>query len=173
MTSKRIVLTTIFLVACIASTVWFALSTVNYSEFFRAVETFNLKLKNVNLIESEENIEFSMIFEMLNPTSYRGFRLREFSYKLSFKTDNTGPLEISSDTLSYATEPIEVTPYWNQTFTHRAFSNAATSTINLLQSLYRSGNQTITWILEATVVLLNPLIEKVDIQLSSSLEVEY
>ena len=79
-------------------------------------------------------------------------------------------LEISSDTVSHAMEPIEVTPYWNQTFTHRAFSNAAAPTVNHLLDLYRSRNQTITWILEVSVVLLNPPIEKIDVLLSSSLE---
>lgn len=170
MNYRRIAITTAFLVACIASTVWLALSTVNYTEFFRAVETINLKLKEVDVIESEENAEISMTFEIVNPTSYRGFRLREFSYKLSFRTSDVGPLDISSDTVSYSTDPIEVTPYWNRTFTHQALSNAAASTINLLLDIYGGSDQMITWILEVGVVLLNPPIEKIDIQLSSSVQ---
>ena len=170
MISKRTVLTIIFLVTCVASTAWLALSTVNYVEFFRAVETFNLQLRDVGLIESGDNVEVSMIFDMINPTSYRGFKLREFSYKLSFNTNGTVPLEISSDTLSHASNPLEVTPYWNQTFTHHELSNAARSTVSLLRNLYDTGNQTITWTLEVTVILLNPLIDIIDIPLSSSLE---
>jgi hypothetical protein len=171
MTTKRTALTTIFLVLCLASAAFLALSTLNYIEFFRALEKFTIELRNVELLVGQKNATVGITFEMWNPTGYVGFALREWSYRLTFKASNQS-IDLSYDTISYA-EPITISPQWNKTFEHETTIDITKPTHFQFITLYQlNQGKEVTWTLEVGVILLNPLTGQLDIPLSSSLKSE-
>jgi hypothetical protein len=162
----------IFIVLCLSSAAFLAFATLNYIEFFRALERFTMKLRSVDLLVSQKNATVGITFEMLNPTSYIGFALREWSYRLTLKASNQS-VDLSYDTISYTEEPLAISPQWNKTFNHEAtidITKPASSQFITLHQL-NQGKQ-ITWTLDISVILLTPLIGQLDIPLSSSLESE-
>ena len=158
---------------CLVSFIFLASSTSNYIEFFRALEQFTLKLRDVDLVVGQKNATIGMTFEMCNPTSYVGFNLREWSYRLILKASNQ-TIDLSYDTISYAEKPITISPQWNKTFEQHTYLDITKPTSSRFMALYQlyqlNQGKEITWTLEVGVVLLNPLTSHIDIPLTSSLK---
>jgi len=153
MTTKRTALMAIFLVINMISAVLLVTSTLNYIEFYRALERFTLKLANVNLLTQENYVKVVITFSMWNPTSYVGLKLRELSYLLQFAS-NSDSVYVSSYTLSYANEPIIIGSYWNKTFEHQINLDAKRQTTSRLLELYKSHSGNSTWTLDADAILI-------------------
>jgi len=166
---KRTALTIIFVAICITSTIYLASATFNYIEFFRALERFNLKLRNVSVVITEVSIKFIVKFEMINPTSYVGLKLREVSYLLNIQA-NDESVDLTSEIVSYAENPITINPYWNHTFEPESIVDASRPVSSRFLELYRSyqGKQ-VTWNLSVIAILLT-FAGKVDVPLSASIK---
>lgn len=172
MMTRRTALTMIFVALCLSSVAFLTFVTLNYIEFFRALESFTMKLRNVELLVRQNDATINITFQMQNPTNYVGFALREWSYRLTLKASNQS-VDLSYDTISYAEEPLAISPQWNETFKHEATIDTTKPASSQFITLYHlNQGKEVTWTLEVGVILLTPLIGQLDIPLSSSLESE-
>ncbi len=154
MITTRNVIATVFLTLSLVAVVFLATSTSNYVEFYRAMEKFEMRLRNVDVVVIEDNVKVNITFEMSNPTNYVGLSLREWSYLLRLEANNEN-LDLSYDTISYIGEPITITPHWTQTFEHNASLYAtrpSTSRFLELYNLYQEKE--VGWTLQVHAVLL-------------------
>lgn len=154
MITKRNVIAAIFLTLSLVAAAFLATSTSNYVEFYRAIEKFDMTLRNVNVVVIEDNVKVNITFEMSNPTNYVGLSLRELSYLLRFEANHEN-VDLSYDTIPYTREPIIITPHWTQTFEHNASLYAARPSTTRFLALYNLyQEQEVSWTLQVQVVLI-------------------
>jgi hypothetical protein len=145
---------------------------MNYIEFFRALEGFTMKLCDVEFSVGQNIATVNITFEMRNPTNYIGFALREYSYRLTLEASNQS-VDLSYDTRSYVEAPLVISPQWNETFEREATIDVTKPASFQIITFYQlNRGKQVTWTLEVGVILLTPLMDQLDIPLSSSLESE-
>lgn len=164
--TTRNLLTAIFLAISVLSAGLLTLTTLNYTEFFKALEKIDLKLSDVDLVTGGQNVDVTIAFSIWNPTSYADLRLRELSYALRLKA-NDEIVTLSSDTLSYVQQPVPIEPHCNHAFEHRVSLDSNQPETSRSMELYESNQGDVTWILEATLILLT-FSGPIDLPLSAS-----
>lgn len=164
--TARNLLTIIFLAISVLSAGLLTLTTLNYTEFFKALEKIDLKLSDVDLVTDGQNVNVTIAFSIWNPTSYADFRVRELSYALDLRA-NDEIVTLSTDTLPYVQEPIPVEPYHNHTFEHRVSLDLNQPETSRSIELYESNQGDVTWTLNLTLILLT-FTGPIDLPLSAS-----
>ena len=148
-----------------ASAVLLAISTLNYVEFYRAMEQLELNVSEVNLA-IEQNITITLVFSLENPTRYVGLKLRELSVSLYFYDKNNEQVNIWADTLSYQGEPLTVEPYWHRTFEQQINLSTAREATQRLLDTYKDP-QDIKWVLNAGAIIIS-FIDTLDVPMSAT-----
>lgn len=158
-TRKRISLV-IFLAITLVAAVSLISSTMNYIEFFTAVRTIDLAVSDVQLAIGQDTANITLIYAVINPTSYTGLRLRELSHELSYKEAGSElePAGLEWWTSSYRQQPKPLNGYSNITFEDNIFlstdSARAEETERFLE-FYENHQQSIMWVLKCSAIFIS------------------
>lgn len=97
-----------FLVLTLLSTIFLIFSTLNYLEFYTAIKELKLSLKVSPQVKGERLI-LDIEIRVINPTSYKGLKLKSLSYRLSYRVEGESA-ELAAGQIWYSTaKPIQ--PY--------------------------------------------------------------
>lgn len=95
------------------SLILFAKGTVNYVGAFAALNNFELRALNINLVTSPENFSVIVNLEVSNPTWYDGLHLQSIISTLSYEGENHTVIVSAGGPMVGTPYQAIVTPWWN------------------------------------------------------------
>jgi hypothetical protein len=102
------VLATVFFVVAVASTLLLIGPTLNYSEFYAALETLDLKVPYFNFKVEQNRIYINATFTLRNNSSYVGIKLRNLVWEIGFYETDESYVELVTGTFWwYPIVPLE------------------------------------------------------------------
>lgn len=161
--SKRMwkVLIIIFSATTVASALLSLEPTLNYAEFFTALETLDLKVTRFNFTVKQNRIYINTTFTLKNNSSYVGLYLRNLNCKIGFFETYESYLELAESSFWWHPE-VPLDPGSNIT---RKYSISLAETVPNAKSfinLYQN-QETIRWMISGSV-LLNTFMGKLRLQ---------
>lgn len=148
--AKESVFTTLFIAIVILSTIFLIISTLNYVEFFKAMEKLTLTIIKVCPSVGQDGANVTFSFSITNPTRYGALRLRELSFALYFQT-NAEDVDVWWERLSYH-EPITINPYWNKTFEY--LNDPIDCNLEAFQEFYAANHGNVKWLLRCGAIVV-------------------
>lgn len=94
---------TLFLICTIIAAYYLVASTLNYTEFYRAIREIHLANLKVDAFVEQKDVNISLSFDIENPTGYIGLQLRSVTCQLYF-LDNSEKVALWWDMRSYSTD---------------------------------------------------------------------
>ncbi len=156
MSTRRKIPPIIFTVITVVATVSLIGSTLNYIEFFTALQEIHLEMLDVNLAIGQSTVNITLIFAITNPTGYTGLRIRELSHELCYKeADSTHALHWW--TSSYYQQPKPLDRYSNITFEEPIYLNvnsAHSQETSRFLEFYENHPQNIMWVLKCSAIFI-------------------
>lgn len=154
MLTIRTTLLAVFFAVSIMSSILLVISTLNYMEFYRAIEQIEIEISDVTLFIEPDNVEVTLSFTIENPTRFAGLKLRDLSWSLHFYDDNNETVYITSATYSYFTQPLPVESHWHRNFEHKINLNPDKENAQQLLNAYED-QQDVKWKLSATAIVIS------------------
>lgn len=153
----------LFSLCTIVAAYYLVASTINYTEFYRAIREVNLINLKVDTVVEQRSVNISLSFEIQNPTRYVGLKLREVTCQLYF-ADNNEKVVLWWGLKSYGTsQPLD--PY-SKVSLEWSFSPAA-STDRFL-TYFENHQGAINWMIQCGVRLAAFLPQDISISLTES-----
>jgi hypothetical protein len=163
--TKRAMITAIFVATSLASVLLILGSTLNYIEFYKAIEELGIQVLGINTSISQNNVNVSLTFSVTNPTRYASMKLREVSFVLRYET-NGSYTDLLSDTLSYSLQPLPVGAYWNETFQYQKELDVKRETTASFVQAHEAHHGKLVWKLDCTAILIT-FVDTTDVPMSS------
>ena len=91
-------LLTVFSIVSVAATILLIGPTLNYAEFYEALETLDLKVPYFNFKIEQDRIYINATFTLKNNSSYVGIKLRNLSWKIGFFETDESYVELTTGT---------------------------------------------------------------------------
>lgn len=88
----------VFSVVSITSTILLIGPTLNYAEFYAALETLDLKVPHFNFKIEQDRIYINATFTLENNSSYVGIKLKNLSWKIGFFETDESYVELTAGT---------------------------------------------------------------------------
>jgi len=88
----------VFSVVSVTSTILLIGPTLNYAEFYAALETLDLKVPYFNFKIEQDRIYINATFTLKNNSSYVGIKLKNLSWKIGFFETDESYVELTSGT---------------------------------------------------------------------------
>jgi hypothetical protein len=114
---------------------------------------------------TEDNVSITLVFSIINPTSYVGLRLRELACALYFEADGK-QIGLWWHIFSFYKHPLLIGSYWNKTFVYQVDLDMKDESTKLFTEVYRSRQGNIKWMLNSSLILLT-FIGKIDVPLTA------
>ena len=165
--SKQNAFTIIFLGISVLSAISLVNATLNYVEFYTAIERLELTVINVSTSIGQTKVNVTLFFQITNPTTYMGLKLQELSYILKFEA-NDETVDICWDLTAYR-EPIPVNPVSNMTFQYTIDLNIDKDTTRYLMQHYETHQGNIKWLLKCGAVV-STFLGKFEVPLTATFE---
>ena len=153
MLTKKAISTTIFIAIVIISAIFLIVSTSNYVEFYRAIETLDLTIMNASPSVEQNEVNITLIFSITNPTRYVGLKLQELSFALYFQ-NNSENIDLWWKTLAYHNQPVTIDPYWNNTFEYHINLDVNADSTKRFQDLYQTQQGNVKWLLKSGAIVI-------------------
>lgn len=153
MLTREAISTTIFLAIVIVSAIFLIVSTSNYVEFYRAIETLDLTIMKASPSVGQNEVNITLIFSITNPTRYVGLKLNELSFALYFQS-NSENIDLWWKTVTYHKQPVTIDPYWNKTFQYHTNLDVNADSTKRFQDLYQTQQGNIRWLLKGGAIVI-------------------
>lgn len=99
----------LFLIFTIIAAYYLIASTLNYTEFYRAIREIHIANLRIDAFVEQENVNISLSFDIENPTRYIGLQLQSVTSQLYF-LDNSEKVMLWWEMKAYGTtQPLD--PY--------------------------------------------------------------
>ena len=148
------------------SAVSLVVSTLNYIEFYTAIQKLDLAVVDVSPTIEQNSANITMVFAIINPTRYIGLKIREISMGLYYLEANDTLAGLWWDTRYYYQQPISLNPYSNTTQQLLINLNRDLDQTKSFIDFYTVHQGNIKWELRCGVILLT-FIDNVQIELSA------
>jgi hypothetical protein len=151
--SKWNIVATIFSAVTVVSALLLIQPTLNYAEFFTALERLDLKVPSFNFTIKQDRIYINATFTLKNNSSYVGIKLKNLVWKIGFFETNESYVELVSGTFWWYPEaPLDpgskITRKLPPDYSLQESVPNAKSLINLYQN-----QETIRWVMSGSVLL--------------------
>lgn len=93
---------TLFLICTTIAAYYLVASTLNYTEFYRAIREIHIANLKVDAFMDQKNVNISLSFDIENPTRYIGLQLQSVTCQLYF-FDNSEKVILWWDMKAYGT----------------------------------------------------------------------
>ncbi len=147
------VLVTVFSLVAVASTLLLIGPTLNYAEFYAALETLDLKVPYFNFKVEQNRIYINATFNLRNNSSYVGIKLRNLVWEIGFYETDQSYVELVAGTFWWypkvPLEPgVEITRDLPPEYSLAESVPNAKSLINMYHN-----QETIRWMISGSVLL--------------------
>lgn len=166
MLTKRTTLLAVFFAVSTISTILLVISTLNYLEFYKAIEQMKIEISDVTLFIEPDNVEVTLNFTIENPTRYADLKLRDLSWSLYFYDENAEEQLLWADSISYYDAPLPIDPYWAKSLEYQI--NLSINR-DVTQRLLKTHNeqQNINWRLSASAIVIS-FVDTLDVPMSAT-----
>lgn len=156
---RQKILPAAFLAITVVATVSLVGSTLNYIEFFTALQDVDFAILDMTLDVGENTVNITLVFAITNPTGYSGLRLRELSNGLYYKEANSEDQPIGLDwwTRSYRQQPKPLDRYSNITVEesiHLGVSSMRKRETERFLEFYGTHQQNLMWVLKSSAIFV-------------------
>lgn len=150
---RRNVLVIVFSVVTVASTLLLIEPTLNYAEFYTALETLDLKVPYFNFKIEQNRIYINATFTLKNNSSYVGIKLKNLVWKIGFFETDESYVELATGTFWWYPE-VPLDPNANITRELPPDYSIDESVPNAKSLINMYHNQeTIRWMISGSVLL--------------------
>jgi hypothetical protein len=149
MEKRRILLTTFMIIAA-ASAISNVFPTLNYFEFYKALQGIFIEVNELNINIEENTLNVTINFNLANPTGYTGIKVRSLRYVIYFQYEKTLVKLLEGEFLWDSQEGIPFNAHSNITCSQsHVLTTKSAAASQLIQHL---GNE-IFWIIEPMTIL--------------------
>lgn len=167
MLTRRNVMTTIFLATSVMSIVFLIISTLTYIEFYRAIETLDLRVLDISPSIGQNTVAIGLDFVIMNPTSYADLKIREIGFALHYTLANGTLIGLYWFTSTYYKQPTPLNGYSNVTFEYSINLDVHSSSTERFIEFYEEQQGNINWVLKCNALLIT-FAENMNVQLEAS-----
>lgn len=153
MPTKEAVFTAIFFAIVTVSAISLVISTLNYVDFYRAIEALSLTVLDVSPSIGQNSAKIDLTFAIVNPTRYTGLSLREFGYVLYFDADGE-LIDACWRTNSYREQPLPIGPFSNITFQNSIDLDLSQESTKSFIKFYENHTESVKWALKCNGIFL-------------------